>query len=119
MVVVVKVCQIRFDSLEGLRFMEDDTTEVLVPLTNSLYVPGKVVNTGKVIVDVGTGYYVEKVHLKSPFPPVFEALFSRSNANPHADRQHQKRNRTTPQRSPSSSQTSMHVRRLYRRNRIT
>lgn len=34
---------------------------ILVPLTNSLYVPGKLSDTENVIVDVGTGYYVKKV----------------------------------------------------------
>ncbi|KAF9557542.1 Prefoldin alpha subunit [Agrocybe pediades] len=33
---------------------------ILVPLTNSLYVPGKLSDTEHVIVDVGTGYYVKK-----------------------------------------------------------
>ncbi|KAJ3522510.1 hypothetical protein NM688_g8863 [Phlebia brevispora] len=33
---------------------------ILVPLTNSLYVPGKLCDTDHVIVDVGTGYYVKK-----------------------------------------------------------
>ena len=37
-----------------------DTT-ILVPLTNSLYVPGKLSDTEHVIVDIGTGYYVKKV----------------------------------------------------------
>ncbi|KAH0835695.1 Prefoldin subunit-domain-containing protein [Lanmaoa asiatica] len=32
-------------------------TTILVPLTNSLYVPGKLSDTEHVIVDVGTGYY--------------------------------------------------------------
>ena len=27
-----------------------------------MYVPGKIKNCDKVLVDVGTGYYVEKVH---------------------------------------------------------
>jgi hypothetical protein len=31
-----------------------------VPLTQSLYVPGQLADTGFVIVDVGTGFYVEK-----------------------------------------------------------
>ena len=35
--------------------------EILVPLTSSLYVPGTIADTQKVLVDVGTGYYVEKV----------------------------------------------------------
>ena len=34
---------------------------ILVPLTNSLYVPGKLADVENVIVDVGTGYYVKKV----------------------------------------------------------
>lgn len=40
---------------------------ILVPLTSSLYVPGKIADTQTVVVDVGTGFYVEKVG--------FEALF--------------------------------------------
>ena len=34
---------------------------VLVPLTTSLYVPGRLADSERVIVDVGTGFYVEKV----------------------------------------------------------
>jgi hypothetical protein len=34
---------------------------VLVPLTSSLYVPGKLRDVENVIIDVGTGYYVQKV----------------------------------------------------------
>jgi len=34
--------------------------EILVPLTNSLYVPGTLADTERVIVDVGTGFFVEK-----------------------------------------------------------
>lgn len=37
----------------------DKTT--LIPLTSSLYVPGKLSDLENVIVDVGTGYFVEKV----------------------------------------------------------
>ncbi|RHX97151.1 hypothetical protein DYB25_008420 [Aphanomyces astaci] len=33
---------------------------VLVPLTSSMYVPGKLTNVETVLVDVGTGYFVEK-----------------------------------------------------------
>jgi prefoldin subunit 5 len=33
---------------------------ILVPLTSSLYVPGKLADTEKVLVDVGAGFYVEK-----------------------------------------------------------
>ncbi|XWS68451.1 hypothetical protein CRYUN_Cryun04dG0091200 [Craigia yunnanensis] len=34
--------------------------KMLVPLTASLYVPGTLDDTDKVLVDVGTGYFVEK-----------------------------------------------------------
>ncbi|KAM3446757.1 hypothetical protein MY3296_009372 [Beauveria thailandica] len=36
------------------------SNEVLVPLTNSLYVRGELTNTETVLVDVGTGFLVEK-----------------------------------------------------------
>jgi prefoldin alpha subunit len=38
---------------------------ILVPLTTSLYVPGKLADAEHVIVDVGTGFYVEKVRLST------------------------------------------------------
>ncbi|KAF9233260.1 Prefoldin alpha subunit [Melanogaster broomeanus] len=40
-------------------------TTILVPLTNSLYVPGKLSDTEHVIVDVGTGYYVKKTRAEA------------------------------------------------------
>ncbi|CAG9787289.1 unnamed protein product [Diatraea saccharalis] len=33
---------------------------VLVPLTGSMYVPGTIVDTDNVIIDIGTGYYAQK-----------------------------------------------------------
>ncbi|KAI9371400.1 Prefoldin [Aspergillus egyptiacus] len=39
--------------------------EILVPLTSSLYVKGRLVDREKVLVDVGTGYYVEKTTAKA------------------------------------------------------
>ncbi|OBZ73373.1 Prefoldin subunit 5 [Grifola frondosa] len=39
---------------------ENKDKTILVPLTNSLYVPGKLCDVDHVIVDVGTGYYVKK-----------------------------------------------------------
>lgn len=33
---------------------------MMVPLTASLYVPGTVIDTNSILVDIGTGYYVEK-----------------------------------------------------------
>jgi prefoldin alpha subunit len=46
-------------SLEQLKPIEEKQ-ELLVPLTSSLYVPGRLVSNDKVIVDIGTGYYVQK-----------------------------------------------------------
>ncbi|KAL4997168.1 Prefoldin [Aspergillus recurvatus] len=39
--------------------------EILVPLTSSLYVKGRLTDREKVLVDVGTGYYVEKTTAKA------------------------------------------------------
>ena len=41
-------------------------TAILIPLTTSLYVPGKLADFESVIVDVGTGFYVEKVEVPAP-----------------------------------------------------
>lgn len=38
---------------------------VLVPLTNSLYVSGELTSTETVLVDVGTGFMIEKVSCDS------------------------------------------------------
>lgn len=46
-------------SLEQLKGVEQNK-QLLVPLTGSLYVPGKLVSNDKVMVDIGTGYYVQK-----------------------------------------------------------
>ena len=35
--------------------------EVLVPLTSCMYVPGTISDAEKLLIDVGTGYYVERV----------------------------------------------------------
>merc|ERR1719447_1477490 len=37
-----------------------DGEEVLVPVTESLYVPGKLLDTDKILVNIGTNFYVEK-----------------------------------------------------------
>ncbi|PLN83378.1 Prefoldin alpha subunit [Aspergillus taichungensis] len=39
--------------------------DILVPLTSSLYVKGKMADREKVLVDVGTGFYVEKTPAKA------------------------------------------------------
>ncbi|GAM41570.1 prefoldin subunit [Talaromyces pinophilus] len=43
----------------------DNNNSILVPLTSSLYVKGKLADREKVIVDVGTGFYVEKTTAKA------------------------------------------------------
>lgn len=60
----LKAAQARFRTcIEAIDTVqpESNTKEILVPLTSSLYVPGKLADTKKVLVDVGTGYYVERV----------------------------------------------------------
>lgn len=38
----------------------ENGAQILVPLTGSMYVPGNIINNDKFIVDIGTGYCVEK-----------------------------------------------------------
>jgi prefoldin alpha subunit len=40
----------------------DPAKPILIPLTSSLYVPGKLTDLENVVIDVGTGYYVSKVY---------------------------------------------------------
>ena len=47
------------EALESLKDSEEGQ-EAMVPLTTSLYVPGKLTDTKSVMVDVGTGYFVDK-----------------------------------------------------------
>ncbi|KAF9080391.1 subunit of tubulin prefoldin [Mortierella sp. GBA35] len=59
----LKQAQNRFaDCIESCKAVDAKNKDktILVPLTSSLYVPGKLANVEKVIVDIGTGYYVEK-----------------------------------------------------------
>jgi prefoldin alpha subunit len=37
-----------------------DNKEILLPLTESVYVPGRIKEPTKLLVDIGTGFYVEK-----------------------------------------------------------
>ena len=50
------------DSLDNLEDVssENHKKEILVPMTTSMYVPGVIDCERSVIVDVGTGYYIEK-----------------------------------------------------------
>ncbi|KAF7408413.1 prefoldin subunit 5 [Vespula maculifrons] len=59
----LKLAQSRF--LESGSCLEKITPkvegkEILVPLTGSMYVTGKLANTSNVLVDIGTGYYAQK-----------------------------------------------------------
>ncbi|KAF5319403.1 hypothetical protein D9619_008556 [Psilocybe cf. subviscida] len=59
----LKQAQAKFKAcLENVREIKPENTNktILVPLTNSLYVPGKLSDPEHVVVDVGTGYYVQK-----------------------------------------------------------
>jgi len=50
------------ESLQSVAKLEgtEDGHEVMVPMTSSLYVPGKLKDTDNLLIDVGTGYFVEK-----------------------------------------------------------
>ena len=48
-----------YDAVVSGMKSENEGSQILVPLTESLYVPGKLKNADKVLIDVGTGYYVE------------------------------------------------------------
>merc|ERR1712072_1516721 len=56
---VVGKCEESKESLEAIA-PENAGKEMLVPLTGSLYCPGKLGSCEKVLVDIGTGYYVRK-----------------------------------------------------------
>jgi prefoldin alpha subunit len=60
---------------------------ILVPLTNSLYVPGILSDAENVLVDIGTGYFVKKVCTSSPHPRV--PLISASQTRPQAIKYYQ------------------------------
>ncbi|KAL4655510.1 prefoldin subunit 5 [Arapaima gigas] len=59
----LKVVQTKYvEAKDSLNVLSKDNAgkELLVPLTSSMYVPGKLNDVERVLVDVGTGYYVEK-----------------------------------------------------------
>ncbi|CAH7676183.1 putative prefoldin subunit 5 [Phakopsora pachyrhizi] len=47
------------EAIESIRSKSNDQT-ILVPLTSSLYVPGKMIDTSRVMLDVGTGYLIDQ-----------------------------------------------------------
>ncbi|KAG0146470.1 hypothetical protein CROQUDRAFT_516840 [Cronartium quercuum f. sp. fusiforme G11] len=48
------------DELKAGTDAKDENSSVLVPLTASLYVPGRLKDRSRVMVDVGTGYMIEQ-----------------------------------------------------------
>ncbi|KAH9819010.1 Prefoldin subunit-domain-containing protein [Melampsora americana] len=48
------------DELKSDSTSKDEDDKVLVPLTASLYVPGKLKDRSRVMVDVGTGYMIDQ-----------------------------------------------------------
>jgi prefoldin alpha subunit len=60
----LRTAQSKFrDCLVSLRTGTTPSTlpkPLLVPLTSSLYVPGKLTDAENVLIDIGTGYFVEK-----------------------------------------------------------
>lgn len=64
----LKAAQAKFRTcIESVNAIKPENAgkEILVPLTGSLYVPGTIADAQKVIVDIGTGYYVEKVRISN------------------------------------------------------
>lgn len=60
----LKIAKSKFaGSKDALEQITEDwqDKQILVPLTGSMYVPGVVKCVDKFIIDIGTGYYVEKV----------------------------------------------------------
>ncbi|KAI9433150.1 Prefoldin-domain-containing protein [Lactarius indigo] len=59
----LKQAQAKFHScIESAKEVKPENKDktILVPLTGSLYVPGKLRDVENVMIDVGTGYYVQK-----------------------------------------------------------
>ncbi|KUI63151.1 putative prefoldin subunit 5 [Cytospora mali] len=59
----LQAAQIKFkDCLRCVKTQgaSQDKKEILVPLTNSLYVKGNLSSPDRVLVDIGTGFFVEK-----------------------------------------------------------
>ena len=50
------------DSGMVIRYLKEKSQgkDIMVPLTSSLYVPGKMEDSNKVLVEVGAGYFIEQ-----------------------------------------------------------
>ncbi|KAL7411841.1 Prefoldin [Mrakia frigida] len=58
---------------------KNTTQPILIPLTSSLYVPGKLTDLENVIIDVGTGYFVSKTRTEALKHYTSKTAFVRSN----------------------------------------
>lgn len=80
---------------------------LLVPLTSSLYVPGRISDPEHVVIDIGTGYYVKKasppststLHPTRPISPILTLPSRRSRSHAKTP------SNTTPTKSPTSRRT--------------
>lgn len=50
-----------------MTFVDGQGKEIFVPITGSMYVKGNLSNVDNVLVDIGGGYYVQKVSCTIPF----------------------------------------------------
>ncbi|EDO15275.1 hypothetical protein Kpol_455p6 [Vanderwaltozyma polyspora DSM 70294] len=48
------------EDVKSVSAKENEDQKILIPASSSLYIPGKIVDNQKFMVDIGTGYYVEK-----------------------------------------------------------
>jgi prefoldin alpha subunit len=48
------------ESLSTIATSGKDGQEIMIPLTESLYAPGKIVDPNKILVELGAGFFVEK-----------------------------------------------------------
>ena len=46
--------------IKNVSEQKSEDSQILIPLSNSLFIPGKIVDTNKFIVDIGTGYFAER-----------------------------------------------------------
>jgi len=60
-IISLKEIQIKMsDASNCLRLLSPEKTDLLVPVTSSMFVRGEVEDCEHVLIDIGTGYYVEK-----------------------------------------------------------
>ncbi|WWC57847.1 prefoldin, alpha subunit [Kwoniella dejecticola CBS 10117] len=78
----LKQAQTKFKTcIENVNSLRPDSKgkEILIPLTSSLYVPGKLVDTDNFVVDVGTGYYIKKTKAETASHYTSKSTFVQTN----------------------------------------